>query len=69
MQPAAASQDPGTVRMVRGWGDGLGEETMVNKEAFWKKGIEEVPASQVRIRVRKIVFYNLPLALLPQVFQ
>lgn len=47
MQPAAAGEDPGTVRMIRGWRDGLGEDGMVNSEAFWRKEVEDIPASQV----------------------
>jgi ribosome biogenesis protein MAK21 len=47
MQPAAAGLGPGTVRMIRGWRDGLGEDGMVNSEAFWRKEVEDIPASQV----------------------
>ena len=61
MQPAAAlGNDTGTtVRLIKGMGAGSqqnGAGGTLNKEAFWRKKVEEVPVNQVRDICPNLVF-------------
>lgn len=52
MQPAASVGQDGnaTVRRLKGThDDGLGIAGTVNDEEFWRKKVQDVPASQVRL--------------------
>ncbi len=67
MQPAAAlGNDTGTtVRLIKGMGAGSqqnGAGGTLNKEAFWRKKVEEVPVNQVRDVCPNLVFHPIYLS-------
>ena len=67
MQPAAAlGNDTGTtVRLIKGMGAGSQQNSAggtLNKEAFWRKKVEEVPVNQVRDVYPTLVFRPIYLS-------
>lgn len=53
MQPSAAPQDGGTVRLVRGSGQSGNSGVVVNDDEFWKAKAGDVPVDKVRSTVSR----------------